>query len=112
VWLSQTRDAPPASAADTALRNDTGKPCFDLLWCRCFGSLMRHAWAWLRGEDYDTETGSHHLIAVAWNAIAIYTYSMRGVGEDDRPHCMHRSEQPVNEPPCGRVVSAKAPAHR
>lgn len=54
-------------------------------YCRCFASLMRHAWAWMQGEDVDPETGSHHMIAVAWNAIALYTYYTRQIGEDDRP---------------------------
>ncbi len=53
-------------------------------WGRCFAAIMRHAWAYWRGEDVDQETGTHHMIAVAWNAIAIFTYSARGVGEDDR----------------------------
>jgi hypothetical protein len=53
-------------------------------WSRCFGALMRHAWKFWRGEDYDQETGAHHMVAVAWNAVAIYTYFVRGIGEDDR----------------------------
>ena len=53
--------------------------------CKCFAALMRHGWSWMRGEDIDPETGSHHMIAVAWNAIAIFTYYSRGVGIDDRP---------------------------
>lgn len=52
---------------------------------KCFGCLMRHSWKWMRGEDNDPETGSHHMIAVAWNAFAIYTYAVRGIGVDDRP---------------------------
>lgn len=56
-----------------------------MAWCRIFGSLMRHAWAWFRGQTIDAETGTHHMIAVAWNAFAIYTYETRRVGEDDRP---------------------------
>ena len=56
-----------------------------MAWCKCFASLMRHSWAWMRGEDFDPETGSHHMIAVAWNAIAIFTYATRQIGEDDRP---------------------------
>lgn len=51
---------------------------------RIFGALMRHAWAWMRGETHDPETGAHHMVAVAWNAIAIVTYHERGM-EDDRP---------------------------
>ncbi|GAN79829.1 hypothetical protein Aam_030_062 [Acidocella aminolytica 101 = DSM 11237] len=56
-----------------------------MAWGKCFASLMRHAWAWMRGEDFDPETGSHHMIAAAWNALAIATYHMRGIGNDDRP---------------------------
>lgn len=54
-------------------------------WGRCFGALMRHAWKFWRGEDYDAETGAHHMIAVAWNAFAIYVYAVRNRGTDDRP---------------------------
>lgn len=54
-------------------------------WCKCFASLERHAWAWMGGEDLDPENGSHHMIAVAWNAIALFTYAMRHIGTDDRP---------------------------
>ena len=97
-----------------ALRFDADKPRYDLLppealdelalhyakgakkyaernwelgmdWGRCFASLMRHAWKWMRGEEIDEETGTHHMISVAWNAIAIYTYWKRGIGKDDRP---------------------------
>ncbi len=53
-------------------------------WGRCFGSLCRHTWAFWRGEDYDKETGCHHMAMAAWNAIALLTYSLRKVGVDDR----------------------------
>lgn len=56
-----------------------------MAWMKCFASMMRHAWAWARGEDFDPETGTHHMIAVAWNAIAIFVYHSRQVGNDDRP---------------------------
>lgn len=55
-----------------------------MAWGKCFASMMRHAWAWLRGEEIDPETGTHHMIAVAWNAIALYTYHTRKIGNDDR----------------------------
>lgn len=55
-------------------------------WCQgTFASLERHAWAWMSGEDYDPENGSHHMIAVMWNAAALYTYHVRNIGIDDRP---------------------------
>lgn len=53
-------------------------------WLKCFASIMRHCWAWIRGEDFDQENGRHHMIAVAWNAMAIYIYYIRKIGKDDR----------------------------
>lgn len=96
------------------LRYNSGKPRFDLIpadglralarhytrgaekyadrnwergmdWSKCFASLERHVWAWMGGEDFDPETGSHHMIAVAWNALALAVYSFRKIGNDDRP---------------------------
>lgn len=54
-------------------------------WSRCFGSLMRHSWAFWKGEEIDPETGCHHMAMVAWNALALCAYQKRGIGEDDRP---------------------------
>jgi hypothetical protein len=54
-------------------------------WGRLFAALMRHMWAWWRGEKADTETGFSHL----WHACAciafLMAYEQRGTGEDDRP---------------------------
>lgn len=57
-------------------------------WSRCFDALMRHLTAWWQGEDIDVETGQNHLTAVAWNALVLLTFSIRGIGEDDRPKNM------------------------
>jgi hypothetical protein len=104
--------APPRKE-EAALRYDSGKPRYDLIpgdalddlaklydygaqkyaernwekgmsWSRCFGSLMRHAWAFWRGEDIDPESGIHHMTHAAWNCIALVSYSKRKVGLDDR----------------------------
>lgn len=56
-----------------------------MAWHRVFGSLMRHAWKFWRGERYDAETSCHHMAMVAWNALALCCYDLRNVGEDDRP---------------------------
>lgn len=103
-----------AEKATEGLRYDEGKLRFDLLppdaleelvkvytrgaqkyaprnwekgmaWGRCFGSLMRHAWSWWRGEEIDPETGCHHMAHVAWNAMTLVSYSIRSKGTDDRP---------------------------
>lgn len=54
-------------------------------WSRIFGSLMRHSWAFWRGERLDPETGCHHMAMAAWNCLALCSYSLRDVGTDDRP---------------------------
>ena len=55
-------------------------------WSRCFGSLMRHSWAFWKGETTDPETGCAHMAMAAWNCLTLCAYSLRKVGTDDRPH--------------------------
>jgi hypothetical protein len=43
-------------------------------WSRVFNPLMRHAWAFWRGETHDPETKMNHMIHVAWNALALAHY--------------------------------------
>lgn len=54
-------------------------------WSRVFGALMRHLWAWWRGERVDPETGMSHLWHAATNIAFLIAYEERKVGEDDRP---------------------------
>ena len=53
-------------------------------WGRVFGALMRHAWAWWRGENTDPETGYSHLWHVLCCAAFLVTYEQRRIGKDDR----------------------------
>ena len=101
---------------DPAVKYDDGKPRYDLIppealdglarlygmgagkyedrnwekgmcWSRVFAAMMRHAWKWWRGEEYDQDDGQHHLLSVMWCAMALYTYFVRRSGTDDRsPH--------------------------
>lgn len=102
-------DTPP----EKGLRYNTGKTRFDLLppdalkelaevytqgakkyaarnwekglsWSECYGSLLRHANAWAAREDRDEESGQPHMAHVAWNAMALLTFYLRSIGEDDR----------------------------
>lgn len=59
-------------------------------WSRAFGSLLRHAWAWMSGEDIDPESGHHHMAHAAFRCLQLVAYSKRGVGEDDRPRLTER----------------------
>lgn len=53
-------------------------------WGRYFSAMMRHGWAWWRGEKNDPVDGQHHLISVAWCAFALYEYERRKIGDDNR----------------------------
>lgn len=47
-------------------------------------ALMRHLALWVGGEDFDEETGSSHLMAVAWHAITLRWFQLHGRGTDTR----------------------------
>lgn len=53
-------------------------------WGRPFAAMMRHLWAWWRGEKADPETGFSHL----WHAAAciafLIAFEERKTGTDDR----------------------------
>lgn len=55
-------------------------------WSRPFGALMRHMWAWWKGENKDGETGFSHLAHAACCIMFLLTYEARNVGVDDRPY--------------------------
>ncbi len=52
-------------------------------WSKVIGSMLRHTYKFLAGERYDPETGCHHLAMVAWNALALMSYDLRSIGEND-----------------------------
>jgi hypothetical protein len=52
---------------------------------RIFAAMMRHAWAWWRGERLDPEDGQHHLAAVAWAAMCLMQLEETSPSFDDRP---------------------------
>lgn len=54
-------------------------------WSLSFDALCRHLYKWWDGEDIDPETGSNHLVAVAWHAFALLEYSETHKEMDDRP---------------------------
>lgn len=56
-----------------------------MAWGRPFAALMRHMWAWWRGEDKDPETGMSHLWHAACCLAFLTAYEARGAGKDDRP---------------------------
>lgn len=98
---------------EPGVRHDAGKPRYDLLppdamadlvavytagveeygarnwekgmsWGRVVGSLLRHTFAWMRGEDLDPKSGLPHMAHAAWNALTLCAYFRRSAGTDDR----------------------------
>jgi Domain of unknown function (DUF5664) len=55
-----------------------------MTWGRCFGAMMRHAWAWWRGEDRDPESGLPHLAHAAACLMFLLAFEQRKIGVDDR----------------------------
>ena len=52
---------------------------------RVFAALMRHLWAWWRGESADPETNKSHLWHAAACVCFLITFEARKSGKDDRP---------------------------
>lgn len=44
---------------------------------RCFGAMLRHIYAWWRGEINDPETGLHHLAHAACCLMFLLHYETR-----------------------------------
>lgn len=54
-------------------------------WGLSFAALNRHLWQWWAGEEIDEETGSPHLIAVAWHALVLDEFTRIHPEFDSRP---------------------------
>lgn len=53
-------------------------------WSRMFGAMMRHAWAFWRGESIDEESGCQHLAMVAFYCLGLMSYEKTRPEFDDR----------------------------
>jgi hypothetical protein len=54
-------------------------------WTQLAGSMLRHVFAWLRGEDDDPESGHPHLAHAGCNVMMLLQLVTRKQGTDDRP---------------------------
>ena len=59
-------------------------------WSKSYSALQRHATAFWGGEDIDAETGSPHMAAVVFHALALLTFMDEQQKFDDR----YRPEKP------------------
>lgn len=80
--LTGTADVLTFGAAKYAARNwEQG-----IAYGRVFAALLRHLWAWWRGEEADPESGLPHLDHAACCLMFLQAYSKRGLSAfDDRP---------------------------
>jgi len=69
-------------------------------WSRCIGAAWRHFTKWLLGEEYDDESGLHHLAHAIANLLFLLQYVITGKGVDDRqkasPAFIAQLFEPIN----------------
>lgn len=61
-----------------------------MAWGTCLGCALRHTFKFVAGERYDGvfdkekgTTGCHHLAMAAWNILAMMSYDLRGIGDNN-----------------------------
>lgn len=53
-------------------------------WSLSFAAMMRHAWAFWRGEDNDRESGQPHMAHAAWHCFTLLWFSQYRRSHDNR----------------------------
>lgn len=53
-------------------------------WHEFVGSILRHLYRWMDGEEIDPESNCPHLAHLAWNAVTLRYYEKHNIGKDDR----------------------------
>lgn len=53
-------------------------------WMELAGSTVRHVSSWIKGDDFDAESGLHHLAHAVCDLLFLLEYHLNKVGEDDR----------------------------
>lgn len=53
-------------------------------WSLSVDALHRHLLAFEMGEDNDKESGLSHMAHAAWHCLALCSFQMRNIGNDDR----------------------------
>lgn len=67
-----------------ALKYDANQYRLGYEWSKSYAALQRHANQFWGGEDFDEETGSNHMAAVAWHALTLLTFFEEHPQFDDR----------------------------
>ena len=67
-----------------ARKYDAHNWCKGMHWSRAWSAVMRHLWAWWRGQDNDPETGLSHLAHAGCGIFFLIWFELHKVGTDDR----------------------------
>lgn len=62
-------------------------------WSLSYAALQRHANQFWGGESFDSESGTHHLAAVVFHALALMEYEQTNKPKDDRPYRITQEEK-------------------
>ncbi|MGE5612655.1 MAG: dATP/dGTP diphosphohydrolase domain-containing protein, partial [Bacillota bacterium] len=88
---AQFQSIPPAALLELATHYQRGASKYSdhnfrkgFEWSKSYSALLRHLLAFWGGEDIDEETGSKHVIAVAWHALTLATFMDEHPDYDDR----------------------------
>ena len=71
-----------------------------LNWSASKAALDRHLALWWAKQETDEESGMSHLAHVAWHALVLLAFALRGAGTDDRPdtHSLSSMDAEVTNP--------------
>lgn len=66
-----------------------------IVYSRIFSAIMRHMWAFWRGEDKDKESGLPHLVHAAWGCFTLLEFLKSRPDLDDRyiSYCQCKDER-------------------
>lgn len=67
-------------------------------WSLSMDALERHYQAFKRCEDFDQESGLHHILHTAWHCVALYMFSLEHASLDDRYRPSVKEPEKVAEP--------------
>lgn len=56
----------------------------EFTWSHYFSKIMRHLWAFWRGEDKDLESGLSHIAHAGADLMILLAYYLRKINKDDR----------------------------
>jgi dATP/dGTP diphosphohydrolase len=52
-------------------------------WSKVWAPALRHMFKFMKGERYDADDGVHHLFHAAWGLLALASYDLRQIGENN-----------------------------